>query len=251
MGFIMKEYHGKGKNKEWIDIATGRTHGNIFSPMTKGYSKEEETLEEYRGILSGDPIGIIGKQIDPKMGVGSLILDHTLETIKNRFQDQLQHYRNVEVYSIAIGKILELRDCEMKDLASAARMHDIGKAFIEPKLLNKVQKLNKEEMEEVKKHPEIGYWLLKADKRYRRIAEYVRYHHEYWNGLGYPGGLKGEETPLLSRIIAIADAYDAMSTDRVYQKKKNRKEAMEELMKHSGSQFDPRIVKIFVEKIVL
>ena len=253
MGFIIKEHSHNLKSKytSLLDVATGKIHGNVFSSMPKECIGEQETLSEYRGIMSGDPIGIYGKQIDSKMGVGSLILEHTLETIKDRFEDQVLHLQNVERYSKGIGKVLELKDHELQALGLAAKMHDIGKAFIEPEILNKPQKLSKAEMEEIKKHPEIGYWLLKADKRYRKLAKCVRHHHEYWNGLGYPGELKGGEIPLFSRIIAVADAYDAMTTERVYQKTKSRKLAVEELIKNSGSQFDPKIVKIFVEKVIL
>lgn len=252
MGSIIKEHNHnlKGNYTAMVDVATGKTHGNIFSSMTKEGIGERETVLEYRGILSGAPMGIYGKQIDVKMGVGSLILDHTLDTIKNRFNDQIMHLENVERYSIEIGKAINLRDDELKTLGLAAKMHDIGKAFMEPGILNKPQKLTKEEIEEIKKHPEIGYWLLKADKRYRKLAQYVRHHHEHWDGLGYPGGLKGGEIPLFSRIIAVSDAYDAMTTERVYQKTKTRGEAIQELIDHSGSQFDPKIVKIFVEIVL-
>lgn len=253
MGFIIKEHNHnlKGSYTSLVDVATGKIHGDVFSSVTKECIGGQETLSEYRGIMSGEAMGIYGKQIDSKMGVGSLVLEHTLETVRNRFEDQTQHMDHVERYSIAIGKAMGLSDNDLNNLGLTAKMHDVGKAFIEPGILSKSQKLTKEEMEAIKKHPEIGYWLLKADKRYRKLAEYVRHHHERWDGLGYPGGLKGGEIPLFSRIIAVADVYDAMTTERVYQKTKSREEAVRELIEHSGNQFDPKIVKIFVEKVLL
>ena len=253
MGFIIKDHHNNLKSGYTIlvDVAAGIIHGNGYSSETKGYNGESETLAEYREVLSAAPIGIYGKQIDTRKGVGNLILEHTLETIRSRFEDQNRHLDHVQRYSVAIGKAMGLKANDLRKLGQAAKMHDIGKAFIEPALLNKPQKLTKEEMDEIKKHPEIGYWLLKADKRHRELARYVRHHHERWDGLGYPGGLKSGEIPLFSRIIAVADAYDAMTRERVYQRTKNREEAVREMIAHSGSQFDPKILKIFVEKVLL
>ncbi len=252
MRFITKGYHHNLKDSytNLSDVATGKIHGNVFSSMTKEGIGEKDTVLEYRGIMSGEQIGIYGKQIDIKSGIGSLILEHTLETISSRFDDQLKHLENVEYYSVAIGKAMDLGNNELKTLGLAAKMHDVGKAFIDREILNSPRRLTKEEMEEIKKHPEIGYWLLKADKRYRKLALYVRHHHEHWDGRGYPGGLKSGEIPLFSRIIAVADAYDAMTTERVYQRIRSREKAIRELIDHSGSQFDPKIVKVFVEKVL-
>ncbi len=252
MGFIINEQDRNRKENytSVIDVTTGKILENVFSSVTKGDKGDQETLSEYRGILSGDPMEMYGKKIDGKKGIGSMILEHTLETIKVRYEDQEKHLANVQRYSRAIGKALDLSVCDLKDLALAAKLHDIGKAFIEPEILNKKEKLTPGEREEIKKHSEIAYWLLKADKRYGNLAKNVLHHHERWDGLGYPEGLQGEAIPLFSRIIAVADAYDAMTTDRVYQRKKRREEGLRELINKSGSQFDPKIVKVFVEKVL-
>lgn len=253
MGFIIKEHNHnlKAGYTSLVDVATGIIHGNVFSSEIRGCNGKAESLAEYREVMSGDPIGIYGKQIDIKKGVGNLILEHTLETVRSRFKDQEKHSDHVERCCLGIGKAMGLTDSDLKNLGQAAKMHDIGKAFMDPAILNKPQKLSEEEMEEIKKHPEIGYWLLKADKRHRDLALYVRHHHERWDGLGYPGGLKSGEIPLFSRIIAVADAYDAMTTDRVYQRRKSREATVREMIEHAGTQFDPKIVKIFVEKVLL
>ncbi len=253
MGFIIEEHdrQSRGFYTTLIDTTSRSILGNVFASAKEGYREENETLSEYRGIMSGASIGIYGKEIDSKKGVGSLILEHTLDKVKSRFKDQQHHMDHVERYSVAIGKALGVQGDELKELALAAKLHDVGKAFIDPDILNKPGKLAKEEMETIKKHPEIGYWLLKGDKRYRKLAKYIRHHHERWDGLGYPGGLKSEEIPLFSRIISVADAYDAMTTKRVYQKTKSREEAFRELIEHSGTQFDTKIVKVFVEKVLL
>ncbi|WP_160718596.1 HD-GYP domain-containing protein [Isachenkonia alkalipeptolytica] len=253
MGFIINDHNGKieGGYTNLVDVTTGKILGDVFSSVTREKSREQETLSEYRGIMSGDSIGIYGKQIDSKKGIGNMILEHILERIGNRFEDQGKHLKNVQRYSLAIGKALDLSGFDLKDLALAAKLHDIGKTFIDPDILNKREKLTETEKAEIKKHPEIAYWLLKADKRYRELARYVLHHHERWDGQGYPEGLKEEEIPLFSRIIAVADAFDAMTTERGYQRTISREGALRELIEHSGSQFDPEIVKIFADKVLL
>jgi HD-GYP domain-containing protein (c-di-GMP phosphodiesterase class II) len=98
----------------------------------------------------------------------------------------------------------------------------------------------------MRKHPEIGYRIAMASPDLVHIAKYILYHHEKWDGTGYPEGLIGEDIPLLSRIIAVADAYDAMTNDRPYRKAISKEEALKELIKNAGTQFDPYIVSVFV-----
>lgn len=129
-------------------------------------------------------------------------------------------------------------------------LHDIGKVAIDENILNKPGKLIDEEWEKIKRHPEIGYRILSSVNDMAEMSEYVLAHHERWDGKGYPKGLKGEEIPLKSRIIAIADAFDAMTSERAYRSALSKEIAVEELIKNAGIQFDPELVKIFVEKVV-
>jgi HD-GYP domain-containing protein (c-di-GMP phosphodiesterase class II) len=102
----------------------------------------------------------------------------------------------------------------------------------------------------IKKHPETGYQILKSVDEYASLANYVLYHHERIDGTGYPEGLKGEDIPLVSRIIAVADAYEAMTSKRSYQAPRTREEAAKELLRCSGTQFDSEIVGIFVRRVL-
>ena len=129
-------------------------------------------------------------------------------------------------------------------------LHDIGKIAIDENILNKPGKLTDEEWEEVKRHPEIGYRILSTVNDMSEMAGYVLAHHEKWNGTGYPKGLKGEEIPLQSRIITIADSYDAMTSERSYRNALSEEDAIEELKVNAGIQFDPELVKVFVEKVL-
>ncbi|WP_160718374.1 HD-GYP domain-containing protein [Isachenkonia alkalipeptolytica] len=190
-------------------------------------------------------------QNDIQRNFQTSVLEHALNSISFRCEEQDNHPEQVESYSIAIGKAMNMSYKDLKNLAKAAKLHDLGKTFIDQGILNKPGKLTVAEMEAIKKHPEIGYRLLITDIRYKKLAKCVRHHHERWDGLGYPGGLMGGETPLFSRIIAVADAYDAMTTNRVYQKTKSQKEAVQEIIENSGTQFDPTIVEVFVGKVLL
>lgn len=125
----------------------------------------------------------------------------------------------------------------------------MGKIKISGDILNKKDKLTKEEWEELRNHSVTSYSILKAVNEYVGVAEEVLHHHERYDGKGYPKGLKGEDIPLISRILTVADAYEAMTSERPYKEKKSKEEAKNELIKHSGKQFSPEIVEIFIKLI--
>jgi len=152
------------------------------------------------------------------------------------------HSEGVSFYSEIIGKALGLSSKELKELKLAAILHDIGKVGIPDSILFKPGRLSDREYGIIKLHSVIGAELLRKIKRFSQFAPIVKAHHERWDGKGYPDGLKAEEIPFFSRIIAVADAYDAMLGDRVYRKAKTKEEAIKELEKCAGSQFDPYIV---------
>lgn len=149
-----------------------------------------------------------------------------------------------------MGTVLGLPEDEVRELKTVGLLHDIGKVAIEERILNKKEKLTFDEMEEIRKHPEIGYRILSTSNELSEMAEFVLAHHERWDGHGYPKGLKGEEIPKQSLIIAIADAYDAMISERSYRKALSKEYAVGELIKGAGTQFSSEYVKIFVEKVV-
>jgi HD-GYP domain-containing protein (c-di-GMP phosphodiesterase class II) len=130
-----------------------------------------------------------------------------------------------------------------------ARVHDIGKITIPDNILFKAGRLDPDEYEIIKKHSEAGYKIIQNITDSDFVSEAVLSHHERWDGQGYPQGLKGEDIPLFARIICVADAYDAMTSERVYQKAKTQEEAIEELKRCSGTQFDPKVVKAFLESL--
>lgn len=129
----------------------------------------------------------------------------------------------------------------------SGHLHDIGKIGISDKILNKEESLENWEYERLKEHSEIGYNIVKEIKGFEEISKIILYHHEWYNGNGYPKGIKVNDIPIESRIISVADAFDAMVSDRAYRKALSIDEAIARLIKGKGSQFDPKIVDIFLK----
>jgi GAF domain-containing protein len=156
------------------------------------------------------------------------------------------HSERVAEMSKNIAEILELPERDVKKIHNAALLHDIGKIGIRDEVLLAPRKLTAEEMEAIQKHPSFGNTILLPLKFLGEIREYVRYHHERWDGSGYPDGRSGEQIPLASRIIAVADTFDAMTSNRPYRAALARDTAIEEIRSSAGTQFDPQVVDAFV-----
>jgi len=157
------------------------------------------------------------------------------------------HTQRVTLYSQAISKYLQLKPLERKWLKITSALHDIGKIGIEDNILKKPETLNSEEFDIIKRHSMIGVEIIEHIRQLRESIPGVKYHHEYVNGKGYPDGLKGEEIPILAKIVAVADTYDAMTTDRPYRKAMEEVAAIEELKRCSGTQFDREVVEAFMQ----
>ncbi len=161
-----------------------------------------------------------------------------------------QHSLRVATLCKKMGTALGLPQDQMEDLKAVGLLHDIGKIAIDKEILTKKGRLTDSEWKEIMRHPEVGYRILSMVNGMSRVAEYVLAHHESWDGTGYPRGLKEKEIPLAARILKIADAYDAMTSERSYKRTLSEQDAIEELQKNAGTQFDPELVDIFVEKVL-
>lgn len=159
------------------------------------------------------------------------------------------HSKNVATIASLLAERLGLSDEMIKKAYWASLLHDIGKIVIPSQILNKEGKLTIEEFEVIKRHPVYGHDFLTTSEDLKELAKYVLHHHERWDGKGYPMGLSGDDIPLISRIIAVADAYDAMRSDRPYRKGLPIDVIRNEIVEHSGMQFDPEIAKLFVKMI--
>jgi len=153
-----------------------------------------------------------------------------------------QHLYRVEAYAMLIGKEMKLSSKQLETLRYACYLHDIGKIGVTDSVLHGA-KLSDEEWIELKKHSERGAEIIDGIQFLTDVKEVILYHQERYDGKGYPKGLKGDEIPLLSRIVSVADAFDAMTTDRSYKKKVSFKEAIDLIEKNAGTQFDPVVCK--------
>jgi len=159
------------------------------------------------------------------------------------------HSSRVGTYTRAIGVRLGLPDTQLEQVVMAALLHDIGKIGVPDHVLLKEGKLTGEEFAQIKKHPELGWMALKSINDFKSLSLIVLHHHERMDGSGYPGGLKGSAIPLGSRIIAVADSYDALTTDRPYRKARTRQVAVDELLSCVESQFDSRVLSAFLDSL--
>ncbi len=173
-----------------------------------------------------------------------------IETLYERSKQDVEHSKNVGRLCKLIGEALELSLKEVSELEVLGNIHDIGKIGVSENVLNKTCELTEADWIEVKKHSEIGYHIVSSTNEISFLAEAILAHHEWYNGSGYPKGLKGEQIPKIARILAIADAYDAMISYRPYRKSKSKEEAINELIKYKGIQFDPDLVDLFVDKLI-
>ena len=158
------------------------------------------------------------------------------------------HSLRVTLYSLVIAKKLNLPDKMLEEIETTGLLHDIGKIAIPEEILHKPDNLNDNEYSIIKDHTTIGEKLVNKIDRLKIVGVCLKAHHERFDGKGYPKGLKGEQIPLYARIIAIADTYDAMTSNRPYRNALSHKQAIEEIAKCAGSQFDPKLVKIFIQE---
>ncbi len=220
-------------------------YAKIYRYIKKPYSPDEllmiveSALECYQ--LKIDNENLINDLKDLFSGTVKAII----EALDAKDSFTLGRSRRVAFYAAKIVSKLALNPTEVSQIELAGLLHDIGMIGVAESILNKTQKLSDEEYEKIKMHVHYSVKILEDIKQLYDITEIIKYHHEYYNGCGYPYGLKGEEIPLGSRIIAIADAFDSMVSNRAYRKSLTPDEAMEIIKQCAGKQFDPNLVQIF------
>ena len=183
-------------------------------------------------------------------GISKKTIDIIMTTLFEKSKRELKHSERVGKISGLIAKEFNLGTAFYNKTFLAGKLHDIGKINLDQAILDKPGKLNDEEWFKVKKHSESGFQILSSVPEYLEIAAIVLSHHERFDGKGYPNQIKGHDIPLPSRIITLADAYDAMTENRTYRDAMSKEEAIEEIKRCKGTQFDPVIVDIFLNKVI-
>jgi diguanylate cyclase (GGDEF)-like protein/PAS domain S-box-containing protein len=216
-----------------------------FGSSTK-YSVEED-------------IAIIYKDSEDQMYTNKLIesqemrnktIEKALISLYLMNSSESEHSKGVSELLKELAKEMDFNDLTLEEIEKVAITHDIGKISIDKNILLKIVPLTKEEREKISKHPEVGYHMLTSIHGMMSISKVILHHHEKWDGSGYPGGLKGDDIPLASRMLSICESYDYMINDTPYRKAFSKEYAVEELRKNRGTQFDPNIVDIFLKMII-
>ena len=175
-----------------------------------------------------------------------LAVKYLTESIDAKDKYTSGHSDRVRLYAVKVAEYIGLSKNEISTVYLASQLHDVGKAKISEHVLKKKGILSREETLEMEKHVIYAQHILSKHPLLQEVNIIVKHHHERWDGSGYPGGLTGENIPLVSRIIGICDSYDAMTTNRVYRRRKRDSDAVRELIAHKGALYDPKLVDAFV-----
>ena len=274
LDFIMSPLHGdqvvaeirKFDKDLYILLLTG--HKDLAPPLDtikqldiQGYCEKSDNFDQLLLLIESGLKAIEQRKTISDMNVK---LEDANEKLKNAYLDIIQtiratveakdsytrgHSDRVSAYSVLLGKYLKVSDSELEILRIGGLFHDVGKIGIPDTILLKNGKLTDEEYAEIKKHPQIGVNILGNSDMFKDIIPFVKYHHERYDGRGYPEGLSGEDIPYIARIAAVADSFDAMSSRRVYRDSLPKEVVRDEILKNLGTQFDPEIGSVFLDII--
>ena len=234
---IKSNFRTKKFDYEYLNISLGYSVKKyIDKPLSVVIKEAENNMYKSKSIE--------GQQIR------KLIVDSMVNYLYEGDFELKNHIDRLKKYSREIGIILNLSQEDMNKLELLCEIHDIGNVSLDKDILFKIGDLTYEDWEEIKKHPGVGYRIAKSIPELTHVANYVLYHHEKWDGSGYPHNLKGKEIPLLSRLFSVVDTFDAMTQDKQYRKAFSRELTIDYLKNNAGTQFDPKIVDIFVNCVL-
>ncbi len=223
---------------------------SIELSISFGYKTKHKNTEEIQEIYRSAEDLMYREKLLEIPSMRSSAIEAILTTLYEKDKNSEVHSRSVSIYSERIAQLYGLDRQSVQEVKTAGILHDIGKIITPIHILQKEGKLTNEEYETIKNHSEIGFRILNSTSDMRNISYIILNHHERWDGTGYPRRVRGEDIPLKSRIIAIADAFDAMTSERTYRNTISHEEAVQELIANSGSQFDPKLVEIFKDNYV-
>ena len=210
-----------------------------------GSTKTEIGKDINEVIIEAEELMYQRKFVESK-SISSSIITSLKRILFEKFIETEGHADKINILALQLGKSLNLSENELAELSLSAALHDIGKITIPEEILLRKGKLSKLEWKLIKKHSETGYHIAQSSPHLSHIAYIILTHHEWWDGSGYPLGLKRDKIPITSRILAVVDAYNEMINGGPYKKKMNITEVIKEFKRCSGTQFDPRIAKKFL-----
>ncbi|MBN2852770.1 MAG: PAS domain S-box protein, partial [Clostridia bacterium] len=230
--------------------ANSERTGAVDVSISFGYDLKKEMGKSIIEVFKNAEDDMYRHKLYESSSMRSRTIDIIMNTLYEKSNREMLHSKRVgDLCEIMATKMGYDKDI-VKQIRIAGFMHDIGKIGIDEKILNKEGKLSQDEWKEMKKHPEIGYRILSSSNEFSEIAEYVLQHQEKWDGTGYPQNLAGEKIAVQARIIAIADSFDAMTSDRPYRKGLSISEAVNEIIRYAGIQFDSSIAAVFIKKCI-
>lgn len=230
--------------------AENETIENLPISISLGYETKTNPEELIDEVIKKAEGYMYKKKLFENQSLRGKTIRAIISTLYEKNKREERHSNQVSQLCEAMGIALGLPEYQIMELKTVGLFHDIGKIAIDEDILSKKGPLNEEEWDEMKRHSEIGYRILSTSNDMSEMAEYVLAHHERWDGKGYPRGLRGQDIPLVSRIISIADAYDAMTSESSYQEVLPVEEAVKILKSNAGTKFEPELVEIFIERVL-
>lgn len=224
--------------------------GSIDISVSFGFGTKNTAEKNIQDVFKNTEDHMYRHKLSESLSMRNKTIKLILNTLYEKNKREQMHSKRVSRLCGKIAAALGMDADAVNELITTGLMHDIGKIGIEETILNKPQKLSSEEWNQIKKHPEIGYRILSSVNEFSEMADSVLAHHERWDGKGYPRGIQGKDILLQASIVAIADSFDAMTSDRTYCKGLSEDEAIKEIRKCSGSQFNPDIARVFVEMVL-
>lgn len=222
---------------------------HISLSISLGFATKEKAGDDMMEVLKRADDMMYKSKLLESRSIKNSAVKTILRTLHEKNPREEIHSNQVSVFCRQIGASMGLSNSQITDLELLGKIHDIGKISVDESLLNKSGRLSPDEYEAIKRHSEAGYHIISASPELSYLANDVLYHHERWDGTGYPNGLKGKDIPLMARILSAADAFEAMTGERPYRKSLTPADAAAELEKNASGQFDPDIVAAFVRSL--
>jgi diguanylate cyclase (GGDEF)-like protein len=234
--------------KRITDAASKVQVGSIQLSLSIGLATRVSMNENILETLKNAEDQMYRQKLSESPQLRRMIVQSIIDRLNTNPAEQTHSHR-VSIMCEAMGRELNMTQVEIDDLRKLGLLHDLGKIALPVELINKPASLNDQEWNEIRRHSEISYRILSSLQEYADISESALAHHERWDGNGYPRHLRGEEIPLAGRIIALADAYEAMTSIRPWRPARNAEDAAQEIRSGAGGQFDPSLVELFLEKV--